>query len=54
MMLDQAIQLAPDDLFLRRKRDHLDRARFPAGGAIRPLKRPSLWQRFRARFKRGR
>jgi len=51
MMLDQAIQIAPDDLFLRRKRDHLERGRFPAGKA-RPLARPSLWQRLRARLER--
>lgn len=53
MMLDQAIQIAPDDLFLRRKRDHIERARFP-DGQPRPLRRPSLWQRFRAKFQRRR
>ena len=51
MMLDQAIQIAPEDLFLRRKRDHLESARFPNGMA-RPIPRPSLWQRLRARLKR--
>lgn len=51
MMLDQALQIAPDDLFLRRKRDALERARFP-GGQARPIKRPSLWQRACARLGR--
>ena len=49
MMLDQAIQLSPDDLFLRRKRDHLERGFFP-GGEGRPIARPSLWQRLRAKL----
>ncbi len=51
MMLDQAIQIAPDDLFLRRKRDHLERGRFPDGKA-RDFARPSIWQRLRARLGR--
>lgn len=51
MMLDQAIQIAPDDLFLRRKRDHLERGRFPEGKA-RPVSRPSIWQRLRLRLGR--
>lgn len=49
MMLDQALQYAPDDQFLRRKRDQLERQR-ALGGALRAAKRPSLWQRLRARF----
>ena len=51
MMLDQAIQIAPEDLFLRRKRDGLESARFP-GGQARPIQRPSLWQRVSARLAR--
>lgn len=52
MMLDQAIQITPDDQFLRRKRDHLERARFP-GGVMRPFVRPSLWQKLRAKLRKS-
>ncbi len=50
MMLDQAIQIAPDDRLLRRKRDHLQLAHSHASAPRRAARPPSLWQRLRARL----
>ncbi|MBW3638031.1 MAG: DnaJ domain-containing protein, partial [Armatimonadetes bacterium] len=50
MMFDQALQIAPDDAMLRRKRDRLEIAHSQSNAAPHPEKstRPSLWHRLRA------
>ncbi len=58
MMLDQAIQIAPDDRLLLRKRQHLQLAHLQLAhsGASAPRRAPratrrlTLWQRLRARW----
>ncbi len=54
MMFDQALQIAPDDAMLRRKRDRLEIAYSQSKAAPRAEKntRPSLWNRLRAKFSR--
>ncbi len=49
LMLDQAIQIAPDDRFLRNKRERLEITRAP-NQTPRPPARPTFWQRLRAAF----
>lgn len=50
MMLDQAIQIAPDDRLLRRKRDHLQFSYFGESAPPRPAPPVSWWQRLRDRL----
>lgn len=50
MMLDQAIEIAPDDRLLRRKRDQLRLGLVGENASARPPRAPSLWQRLSARW----
>jgi curved DNA-binding protein CbpA len=54
MMFDQAIQIAPEDQVLRRKRDMLERAQYDAQ-TPQPKKvaRPTLWNRLRSKLSGG-
>lgn len=53
MMFDQAIQIAPTDRMLRRKRAHLQKAQaslYFTPFMVKEEKRPSLWKRLQARL----
>lgn len=50
MMLDQALQIAPDDRLLRRKRDHLQLIHSTSSPPLRAARPLPLWQRVRARL----
>ncbi|PQV64248.1 DnaJ domain-containing protein [Abditibacterium utsteinense] len=49
MMLDQAIQIAPDDRLLRRRREHLELSHSSHQAPL-GVPRRSLWQKLRARL----
>ena len=54
MMFDQAIQIAPTDRMLRRKRSHLQKTQaslYFTPYMVQEESRPSLWTRLRARLK---
>ena len=54
MMFDQAIQIAPTDRMLRRKRAHLQKTQsslYFTPYMVQDEARPSLWKRLRARLK---